>query len=372
MPHTSTGTLLGTPLELSQSAAASMHHHPPPQATVVSTAPQTWMQQQTPIVSTIYKQYPNLVSSSYIDGRIVGDNNSFSNHQGPRNGDQQRRPYIHAIHAQTQGRHYPSPGLYYSPTVACNSTSNRRLPASAATEACCGRAPSHSYNGASLSLNRLMNPSGIFRGRKIHSGRGTKPAKPLNNNNGGHSTMSLGGKVYYNPVVESDRLNNGNHNNNEHLLPKNCHSLNCTRNMEDGVERRNRINRELSSMHTIRCVPAATSCRCCTADYAAAPPTTDSLLGNGTLYAEYSEPYQQMVMGADQGGSEQRTGGSAGQSQDYLRDSSFGSDSGYSQNTQISHRSGNMSQAVGSSGIPSEENSTQGSWQRSSHRNIVS
>lgn len=456
-------------------------------------------QQQT--VSTIYKEYPPLTASNYIDGLIVEDNNNLINQAGQRhhsnernplllmNGQQQQPPFSHHHHHhpihqyppysnQQQHQQQPPHPHHYPTVVGLSMTTGRPSAASS----CCGGASNNSGStgsAAGRSLNRLMNPSSLFRGRKVHNGRGTQGKG--NKQTTAPTAMSLS-NVYYDPnqrLATCDRVNNNSNCSsssnagNEFMLIANDHLSPHV--VEDEVERRNRINRELNSMHTNGGGPPTTSANninnnvatifreringaapigvaaaavggglgCCPPggvfypngggsgsglvmdynngsnnssgrrsnncrsldrrrgqlikqrgpaiipNYSAPPPpltpSSAAQLDNGNFYsADYTEPYQHMMFDANHNNSQRGVGvgggvaGGAGHSQDFLRDSSFGSDSGYSQNTQISHRSGAL---VNGTNAPNQQNqhhhhpsgtnnNNQGSWFRSSRRNV--
>lgn len=449
-----------------------------------SQQPSPPQQGQQPTVSTIYKEYPPLTTSNYIDGLIVEDNNNLINNQARHNTErnplllmngqqQQQQPFGHHHHPHhnqypnhypTQQHHQPHAHPHHYPTVVGMSMTTGRP--SQASSCCSGGSGSNvgsTGSAAGRSLNRLMNPSSLFRGRKIHNGRGGAGNKNSKTELV-PAAMSLS-NVYYDPnqrTTTSDRVNNNGVSNagNEFMLISNEH-------VEDEVERQNRINRELNSMHTNGqqdnhnnvatifrngagggCCPSvayypnngaghvvgnanggglvmeynngsnnsnnniqngrrpSNNCRsldrrrglnlkqrgpAVIPNYSGPPPQPQ--LDNGNFYsADYTEPYQHMMFDANHNshrgvavgsGSGSGSGsGVAGHSQDFLRDSSFGSDSGYSQNTQISHRSGPLlvnghnnssvhhHPGAGGSSAGGPVNNNQGSWFRSSRRNV--
>lgn len=396
--------------------------------------------QQT--VSTIYKEYPPLAPTNYIDGLIVEDNNNLINQASRLNNERNPLLLMNGSHAQqppfSQHHHHHHPHHQYPthqqypnqqahphhyPTVVGMSMTTGR------PSACCGASGSGgTTSAAGRSLNRLMNPSSLFRGRKVHNGRGSGGKNKSSSAEPPAMSMS---NVYYDPNqgLACDRVNNNSGPTNggtECMLMSNEHLV------EDEVERRNRINRELNSRHAATpvsannsnvstifrergngCVyypngngalvmdygsgsnngsgrrSASNNCRsldrrrsgqhikqrgpAVIPNYSAPPPPMQ--LDNGNFYsADYTEPYQHMMFDANHNGP--RTGGPgtiAGHSQDFLRDSSFGSDSGYSQNTQISLRSGPLVNGHngGSTGVQSgTNNSNQGSWFGASRRNV--
>lgn len=422
-------------------------------------------------------------TSNYIDGLILEDNNNLINQSRMT----ERNPLLMMNcgaapgsftpqHHHAQQGHYPGHPHHFPTVVGMAMTTGRPAPASC----CSASGSSRSGSSAGRSLNRLMNPSSLFRGRKIHNGRGAKAPKTTE-----PSCMSLS-NVYYDPnqrtaaaATTSDRVNNNHNglalvNGNEFLFAGADHvapggGVGCgSPRVDDEVERRNRINRELNSMHRLAdgATPSANNnalnnsysnssnlsnvatifrdrngcgsgavgmtpssgsavyypngggcpaqdynngsnsggrrpgnCRsldrrrglvpgkqvqrppAVIPNYSAPPPGASSssgaaaaVLDNGNFYADYTEPYQHMMFDANHNASgAQRAGG--GHSQDFLRDSSFGSDSGYSQNTQISHRSGGPM-----NGAPQQQhhhhhqlganNNHEGSWFRSSRRNV--